>query len=237
MFATFVARNLGGPERGIPAICSTPVMRTRGLAVLLVAMLASLGTTAPAFAGASNFTCRFGSLRIAADVHAGAGMLLSGSHAVERLRVPSYRSGGAGITAVADRRRWDVRIPGRSIGPSSPATLVFRARDGRPTRIDGVCRSIPGNRVLGILRSGRAVVRSGPHADAAPLAVKADDRPFIWAPTRYGSDAATSREWIHVEINPIGGASSEGWVARGDAGFLESSITDGTSLLPALAGS
>ncbi len=237
MFATFVARNLGGPERGIPAICSTPVMRTRGLAVLLVAILMSLIATTPAFAGASNFTCRFGSLRIAADVHAGAGLLLSGSHAAERLRVPSYRSGGAGFTAVANRTRWDVRIPGNSFVSSSRAELVYRRRDGRPTRFHGVCRRIFGDRVLGILRSGRAVVRSGPHADAAPLAVKADDRPFIWAPTRYGSDAATSGEWIHVEIDPIGGASSEGWVARGDAGFLESSITDGTSLLPALAGS
>lgn len=229
-----IAWEPGTSWRGRRIVRNTPVVLPRVLTLLLAAAIVLLVGVEPAFAGAANFTCRFGSLQIAADVHAGAGLLVSGSPTVERLRVPSYRSGGAGFTAVADRKRWDVWITGRPFGTSSSAKLVYRPRSGRRRQALGVCRIVSADHVLGLLESRFVRIRSAPHAGAAPLPRTAGAWPFVWATTRYRIDPASSHEWIHVEIVPIGAPSSVGWVARRDAGFVESSRSDGTSLLPLL---
>ena len=170
-------------------------------------------------AGASNYACRFGAIRMVADVHAKAGFVQEGpGRPVVRLIVPSYASGGLGVTA-----RWGadrIVVSLRDGGPTSyqrpsRSTMVV-ARGGKVTGPHvGSCIAIAA--AAGALRSG-AVVRRAPDSRAALVDLRPSG-PFVWMGSTPNA-TPIPKGWVRVYVWDPSAGMTPGFVRDGDVAFL-----------------
>ena len=177
-----------------------------------------------AHAGAPNFTCRFGSLRIAADVQAGSALLADRNLHLRRASVPEYKSGGAGFTAIAGQDHLDVQLihgGGGTLLQSAASTLTIRRGRSDVRALTGTCSAITGDHVLGALLSSRLTVRSARSVDAAPVKPLSGSMPFVWTKVRYVSTSPNTADWIAVSLFNASGSERHGYVRSADAGFVE----------------
>ena len=195
---------------------STPLR----VATLLATMAATELAIAPfAHAGALNYACRFGAIRMVADVHAKAGLVQEGpGQPVVRLIVPRYASGGLGFNARrgADRIVVSLRdgAPRNYQRPSRSTIVVARGDNVAGPRV-GSCIAIAG--AAGALRSG-AVVRRAADSRAALVDLRPSG-PFVWSGST--PDATPiPKGWVRVDVWDPSAAMTPGFVRDGDVAFL-----------------
>jgi hypothetical protein len=190
---------------------------TRVLSV--AAALATAGATASsALAGAANYSCQFGDLRIVGDIHRNTSLLQEAPEGtVTRLTITSYYSGGGGFRAARKGERVDVKLVRGGTGEelsNARSTLVWQ-RPGAPSRrVIGVCTAISGAFIAGRLATPDAVVRAAANDRAA--AVSSPALPFVWSELH----PDVSRAWVKVSIVQADGRRLRGFVRSADVAWL-----------------
>ena len=185
-----------------------------GIAVGLTAA-GLLATAVPALAGAPNYVCRFGDLRIVADVH------LDGLHArgsgtpLQRLDVPTYGSGGSGFTASRGRLRYEVELVEASTVTMlvrTPSELVRTSPSGTSTR-RGLCTLTQGNYHAGWVTKPSTVIRT--HARVGAPAVTDDSAlPFVWS-----VPITAPAGWVAVRLLRADGRHADGFAPASGVRF------------------
>lgn len=196
-------------EPSAVARCTSGILR-RIIVGLGVTTAFLFGTAAPAFAGAPNYVCQFGALRIAADVQRDAALLQEApDRVVRRLEVAGYGSGGSGFTAVRLRERYAVRLRGAGGGKllrGARSELVQTTAAGTRVR-RGVCTAITGDHRAGWIVKPGAPVRNAPRANAA-AATGTDALPFVW------SRGSAPPGWVAVTLWTAVGSHSVGFLPQ-----------------------
>ncbi|MBA3429727.1 MAG: hypothetical protein H0U07_14310 [Actinobacteria bacterium] len=194
-------------------------MRTRIVATVSLIAAALLGTAAPALAGAPNYTCRFGTLRIVADIHRDVGLLQEKPGTPLRtLGLPSYGSGGSGFTAVRGRERFTVRLLAAGDGKILQGARSELVRDTPARRYvqRGVCTAITGNHQAGRVTNVDAAVRTAPRPNAPPV-TDASALPFVWS----SPDAKLPPAgWVAVRLWRADGHHTDGFLPEGNVRFI-----------------
>jgi hypothetical protein len=191
----------------------------RGRAAVLIALVLAvlLATAAPALAGAPNFVCEFGALRIAADVHFETGLLQEApGRPLKRVDVPTYVPGGAGFIALRKQQRYSVRL--RNAPPTHQrvrSDLVWTIGGGSRT-LAGVCSVIRGDQHPGTVTTG-ATIRTKPDRHA-PRVADASALPIVWSVPTINTPAFPSG-WIAVQLWRADGGHSDGFVPRAQVSF------------------
>jgi len=174
---------------------------------------------APALAGAPNYACAFGAIRVTADVHRNTAFLQEArSQVVRRLTVSGYGSGGSGVTVVDRRERYVVRLLGAGDGKllrGARSRLVHWTPSGTTVR-SGVCTAVTGDHRAGWVVKPAALPRTAPRSNATPVSATAA-LPFVWTHPR--AAGSTPAGWIAVALWEADGGHSVGFMPESDVRF------------------
>ena len=180
---------------------------------------AALCSAAPAYAGAPNYTCRFGDVRLAGDVHRNVGLVQeTPSRAVRVLEVVDDGSGGSGFTARRGRDRYVVRLLGAGDGRlllGAPSTLALTTPGGRRVQ-RGACSAVTGDHRLGRLVAAAGAVRTAPQS-AAPRVRGPTSLPLLWA--RVGAPRPVPVGWVAVTLWAADGSRRFGFAPQAAVRF------------------
>lgn len=215
-----------------PSSMSRRLLRAGCAGAALVASL--LLKVEPANAGAPNYECRAGSVRIGIDQHRHAALIREGPELVQQASFVDGGDGGPlGLMTVPDGARSTVTVDG------SGSSMTYSPSIGPQT--SGACAFVPGSYILGQVTGKRVYVRSGPSMHAR-LLVTVGRRGLIWSYGRYlPSNTLGPKGWTRVRVVTTlrGGTSTGGEQAIGmaaDSGLDgRSSIVDGWARVDGLS--
>jgi hypothetical protein len=208
------ARNLSRREGRIAGMRAR-IVSTVGLTTVLVLL-----TAPPALAGAPNYTCRFGTLRVVADVHRYFGLLQEAPRGpLRQLQVPLYGSGGSGFTAVSGRDRFTVRLLGGGGGEMLRGTRSQLVRVTPSTRrvYRGICTELPGNQHAGRVTAANVTVRTA-RRPGAPAVTDTFALPFVWSLTD-AVQRLPPAGWVAVRLWRADGRHTDGFLPKRDVRF------------------
>ena len=173
---------------------------------LLIAAALAMGVAARAEAGAPNYECQAGRLRIGIDQHRRAGLARVTGGSVQAVTFVDANQNGPSLdlTVTINSRKATVRVRGTGSAMS--------IADSGGT-VNGSCAFVPGDHALGHVTASKLVLRASPSVDATHVAVVARGS-LVWSAGRFDEPSGRmlgTTDWTRIRaVVSIRGGSVDG---------------------------